>query len=283
MNAYCRRAVSKGVELARETGGTCTVFTLGPPPAEDALREAIAWGADAGSSSPTRLSPAATRSRRRGRWPRPWSAGPVRSDPFRTQLGRRRYRPGRAVGRRAARPAVPGRGQGARDRRREVSATCEQDDRMIEARTSLPACCRAPSGCASRPRWRPRGVQRSPLTGSNGCRPPTWGLARGDSSVARPWSASFASMTTAARAVRPRNRRASRSASRSKCSTRPGCSGRAPHNIGRFHRGGRSAQRRGPAIGVLIEPGRLRVSWELLGAAAGLAAELGGRVVALGT
>lgn len=48
MNAYCRRAVSKGVELARATGGTCMVFTMGPPPAEDVLREAVAWGADEG-------------------------------------------------------------------------------------------------------------------------------------------------------------------------------------------------------------------------------------------
>ena len=48
MNPYCRRAVSKGVELARATRGTCTVFTLGPPAAEDVLREAVAWGADAG-------------------------------------------------------------------------------------------------------------------------------------------------------------------------------------------------------------------------------------------
>ncbi len=48
MNAYCRRAVSKGVELAAATGGTCTVFTLGPPTAVDVLREAIAWGADGG-------------------------------------------------------------------------------------------------------------------------------------------------------------------------------------------------------------------------------------------
>lgn len=30
MNAYCRRAVSKGVEFAREQGGTSTVFTPGP-------------------------------------------------------------------------------------------------------------------------------------------------------------------------------------------------------------------------------------------------------------
>src|SRR4051812_25405561 len=48
LNPYCRRAVSKGVELAAATGGTSTVFTLGPPPAEDVLREAIAWGATDG-------------------------------------------------------------------------------------------------------------------------------------------------------------------------------------------------------------------------------------------
>jgi len=48
MNAYCRRAVSKGVEIARDRGGTCTVFTLGPPVAEDSVREAVAWGADDG-------------------------------------------------------------------------------------------------------------------------------------------------------------------------------------------------------------------------------------------
>lgn len=46
MNPYCRRAVSKGVELAKQAGGRCTVFTLGPPAAEDVLREAVAWGAD---------------------------------------------------------------------------------------------------------------------------------------------------------------------------------------------------------------------------------------------
>ena len=48
MNPYCRRAVSKGAELAHSTAGTCTVFTLGPPAADDSLREAIAWGATDG-------------------------------------------------------------------------------------------------------------------------------------------------------------------------------------------------------------------------------------------
>ncbi len=45
MNPYCRRAVSKAVELAAEREGSrISVFTLGPPAAEDTLREAIAWG-----------------------------------------------------------------------------------------------------------------------------------------------------------------------------------------------------------------------------------------------
>jgi electron transfer flavoprotein alpha subunit len=48
MNAFCRRAVSKGVELARSSGGRATVFTLGPEASNDVLREAVAWGADEG-------------------------------------------------------------------------------------------------------------------------------------------------------------------------------------------------------------------------------------------
>src|SRR5690349_16462085 len=45
LNPYCRRAVSKAVELAAERAGArVSVFTLGPPSAEDTLREAIAWG-----------------------------------------------------------------------------------------------------------------------------------------------------------------------------------------------------------------------------------------------
>ncbi len=47
LGAYCRRAVGKAVELAGSAEqGSVTVITLGPPSAEDALREAIAWGLD---------------------------------------------------------------------------------------------------------------------------------------------------------------------------------------------------------------------------------------------
>ncbi len=43
MSAYCRRAVAQAVACVAEHGGTVTVITLGPPAAEDTLREAIAW------------------------------------------------------------------------------------------------------------------------------------------------------------------------------------------------------------------------------------------------
>ena len=46
LNPYCRRAVAKGIEIARKTGGTCTVFTLGPENADLVLRESVACGAD---------------------------------------------------------------------------------------------------------------------------------------------------------------------------------------------------------------------------------------------
>jgi electron transfer flavoprotein alpha subunit len=45
LNPYCRRAVAQAVLLAGErSDARVTVITLGPPSAEDALREAIAWG-----------------------------------------------------------------------------------------------------------------------------------------------------------------------------------------------------------------------------------------------
>ncbi len=47
VNAYCRRANAKAVELAGP-GGEVVVFTMGPPAAADALREMIACGAHRG-------------------------------------------------------------------------------------------------------------------------------------------------------------------------------------------------------------------------------------------
>jgi len=43
MNPYCRRAVAQAVDLVARRGGACVFVTLGPPIAADVLREAIAW------------------------------------------------------------------------------------------------------------------------------------------------------------------------------------------------------------------------------------------------
>ncbi len=48
MNPFCQRALAKGIEMARSTGGACTVVSLGPPPAEDVVRWGVAAGADEG-------------------------------------------------------------------------------------------------------------------------------------------------------------------------------------------------------------------------------------------
>jgi len=50
MNPYCRRAVAQAAILASDAPGSeVTVFTLGPPAADDVLREAISWICESGS------------------------------------------------------------------------------------------------------------------------------------------------------------------------------------------------------------------------------------------
>jgi len=44
MNDYCRRGVRAGCDLAEESGGSCTAITLGPASADTVLREAILCG-----------------------------------------------------------------------------------------------------------------------------------------------------------------------------------------------------------------------------------------------
>lgn len=46
MSAYCRRALAKGIELAKATGGRCAVVSMGPLTAAETLRQALACGAD---------------------------------------------------------------------------------------------------------------------------------------------------------------------------------------------------------------------------------------------
>ncbi len=45
MNAYCRRAVAQAVQLATtHTNASVTIICMGPPTADDCVREAVAWG-----------------------------------------------------------------------------------------------------------------------------------------------------------------------------------------------------------------------------------------------
>jgi electron transfer flavoprotein beta subunit len=48
MNPACRRALEAALQLKQTHGGYITAFTMGPPMAEEVLREALAAGADRG-------------------------------------------------------------------------------------------------------------------------------------------------------------------------------------------------------------------------------------------
>ena len=48
MNPYDQHALEEGVRLVEKHGGKVTVITMGPPQAEDVLRQAISCGADEG-------------------------------------------------------------------------------------------------------------------------------------------------------------------------------------------------------------------------------------------
>jgi len=46
MNPYDRRAIELAVSLKEKQGGDVVVLSMGPPQAEEALREALAFGVD---------------------------------------------------------------------------------------------------------------------------------------------------------------------------------------------------------------------------------------------
>ena len=159
-----------------------------------------------------------------------------------------------------------------------VSATCEQDDRLIEARTTLPAVLSCAERLCEPSKVAPEGraaVDADRARARDGSRPRRGPV--GAARAARRPSASCGCYDDSRRAVRlegPVEPAGARGGAR--CSMTPGCSGGSDaheaHHAGPvadgWIRDGAS-----PAIGVLIEPGRPRVAWELLGAAAELASQ----------
>ena len=60
INPFDMYAIEEGVRLKEKHGGKVTVLSMGPPQAEAALREAIAWARTRRSCSATGPSPART-------------------------------------------------------------------------------------------------------------------------------------------------------------------------------------------------------------------------------
>lgn len=285
MNAYCRRAVSQGVALAAAAGGSCTVYSLGPPSAEDVLREAVAWGADEGvlvtdpafAGSDTLATARAL-------------AAALRADgPFdlvlagRNSLDADTGQVGPELAELLGLPLVAGVRALALDGDR-ARCRCELDDGWREVTVGLPAvltcaerliepCKVDPAGRAAVAPSRLRTVSARRLG------PGPWGQA--------------ASLTTVGRI------RVVETARRGLVLSGPVAAqvdGALAHlrewGALEADRAGRADETvepvadptdgRGPAVAVLAEPGRPRVTRELLGEAARLAVAVGGPVVAVG-
>lgn len=291
MNPYCRRAIGQGTTLAAETGGSLTVFTLGPPPAEDSLREALAWADQEGATADAVLisDPAFAGSDTLAT-ARALAAALEREGPFDLVLAGRNSVDADTgqVGPEAAElldlPFLGGVRELSLDLDAEpvrVHARLEHDDGWARATVSLPAVL----SCAER-LCTPAKMDHPDRDAVDGSRVRTLTAADlGDG----PWGQ--AGSPTRVGEVRtmdiPRLRK-----------VLDGPVGEAAAEAvailadrGAFETGARSLsagrvpvsddQGKG-TIGVVVEPGRERLTRELLGAAARLAAEIGGGVTALG-
>jgi electron transfer flavoprotein alpha subunit len=279
INPYCRRAIAKGVELARATGGRCTVFTLGPPQAADVLAEAIAWGADDG----VLVSDPAFAGSDSLATSRALAAAIARSGPFALIIGGLNSVDGETgqVGPQVAEllelPFV----SGVRELTLEgdrVLARCERDDGFVAASLRLPAVLTAAERLCQPCKVPP--AERGDASG--GIRLVTapdlgqgpWGK---DGSLTEVGEVRvLAHDRRRAMLAGPLAQQAHHAAEMIKESAK-----RLPRAVS----AGQVAQTRGegPVVAVIAEPGRYRVARELLGAAAQLAAGLGGTTALLTT
>ena len=289
MNPYCRRAVSKGVELARDSGDRCTVFTLGPPSAEDSLREAIAWGADEG----VLITDPAFAGSDTLATARALSAALTSEGPFDLVLAGRNSvdadtgQVGPEVAELLDLPFLAG----VRELEVEgdkVRARCEYDDGWLEAETTLPAVLSCAERLTEPAKVDPEGrvavaadrIRR--LTAADLGDGP-WGQAGSPTAVGdvRVLEAQREQLVLsgpveqqvadAVRLLRDRGAlsRSGDESPSSPAAALPPVEATSPNGTG-------------PLIAVLLEPDRQRVARELLGGAAHQARHVGGRVVAIG-
>jgi electron transfer flavoprotein alpha subunit len=285
MSAYCRRAVSKGVEWARQSGGTCTVFTLGPPPADDVLREAIAWGADGG----VHLCDPAFGGSDTLATARALAAAIEQEGPFdlvlvgRNSLDGDTGQVGPEIAQLAGLPFATGvRVMGLAGE--NLTLTLEHDDGTDEVEVTLPALLsvaeRLCEPCkVSPPKRAEVSSDRIKVTTADALGDGPWGQAGSPTTVGRTRlmhhdrAAKILSGTPAEQAAEAVALLAERGALTD--SAAPAAESQSAGTVARAPSAG------GRVIAVLTEPDRPRVGAELLAAAANLGESIGGRVHAL--
>ena len=270
LNAYCRRAVAKGVELARATGGRCTAFSLGPESAEEVLREAIAWGADGG----VLISDSAFAGSDSLATARSLAAALTREGPFdliltgRNSVDADTGQVGPALAELLELPFLGGvRELEISDGR--VHAACEHDDGWLHGECALPAILSVAERLCAPAKAGPE--ERAAVDGARIRRliaddlgPGPWGAAGSPTRVGE--IRIIADIPRAGRRVHEAREAVALLRSRGALDNGlPAIADRVPE------------AGHGPTIAVIIEPGREKLGRELLGAAA----NLGGRVIGL--
>ncbi len=288
MNDYCRRGVAQGLQLARASGGTLGVLTLGPPSAENVCREAIAFGADigyhvtdpefAGSDTLATARALAAAVKHLG----PFDLILAGRNSVDAETGQVPPQLAELLGW----PFACGvRRLGLRGER--LSLLLEHNDEWLEAELALPALL----SCAERlidpckiknpAIWEAVDASLIRTIAADELGPGPWGAAASPTVVGPIWTLRIQRRgemlagpmaQQADRAVRVLEERGALSANDSPNIAR-GSMLAVELPAGRFG---------GPAVGVVVEPARERHTRELLGAGAQLASDIDGHVVALG-
>ncbi len=285
MNPYCRRAVSKACDLAGTSGGEVVVFTLGPPSAEDTLREAIAWGLDRGVEiRAVHVTDPAFAGSDTLATARALVAAVERDGPFdlllfgRNSVDADTGQVGPEVAELLDLPFLTGVKELRLDGPR-LEAACEHDDGMTRARASLPAVLSVAERLCEPCKVDPE--ERAAVDPGRITRRSAVELGAG------PWGQ--AGSPTCVGSVRVLE------IARERCSLSGPVDAQVRAAVQMLHVRGALERRGSISVGtvamtgaggrpvaVLAEPGRDRETVELLGAAAGFAARIGGATVAVG-
>jgi electron transfer flavoprotein alpha subunit len=285
MNPYCRRAVAQAVALAGSGGHECVFLTLGPPAADDVLREAIAWATDRGvAATGVHVSDPAFAGSDTLATAKALTAALVRVGPFdlvlvgRNSVDADTGQVGPQLAQMLGLPFLTG----VKELRVDadlVHARCEHDDGEMVAEVRFPVvvstaerlidpCKVDPSGRAAVPAERLRRIDAAELG------PGPWGQAASPTWVGdvRTVASARAGEVLTGDPAEQARAAVARLLDRGAFTPRP----TDPDAAVLPARGVVGAP-----VAVLVEPGRPHDTRELLGAAAALATGIGGHVVAL--